>query len=210
MALNRHHGNVSVTRTSILHSGTSGGEPSTGMIPTRVEAEALSVRLLATEGTRLAHVRTAGKVAERLSGLFPPEEHQLLVVSAILHDIGYAPALRQTGFHALDGALYLRDEGFSPRLARLVANHSHAWLTALDKDLHGVQQAFLPEHSLLADALAFVDMHSGTSGEIVDTGDRMTDIGARHNNASLQRRIGMLRASVARINVAIQDPGQHA
>jgi HD superfamily phosphodiesterase len=45
--------------------------------------------------------------------------------AAWLHDIGYASALADSGFHPLDGARYLRDTGFGDRaLWTLVAHHT--------------------------------------------------------------------------------------
>nr|WP_244167179.1 HD domain-containing protein [Micromonospora marina] len=63
--------------------------------------------------------------ARSLSGLVGEDQH-LLVAAAFLHDIGYSPEIRDTGFHALDGARWLRRNGFEPRLAGLVAYHSCA------------------------------------------------------------------------------------
>ena len=42
----------------------------------------------------------------------------------MLHEIGYAPALRQTDFHPLDDALFLRAEGWPNVVCDLVAHHS--------------------------------------------------------------------------------------
>lgn len=57
-------------------------------------------------------------------------------MSAILHDIGYAPRLAATGFHPLDGARFLRDEFHADdRLVRLVANHTFALLEAEERGL---------------------------------------------------------------------------
>jgi hypothetical protein len=64
--------------------------------------------------------------AEELAGAVPPADRELLVVAAWWHDLGYAPDLVQTGFHPIDGALYLAAKGHSPRLCGLVAHHSAA------------------------------------------------------------------------------------
>ncbi len=39
------------------------------------------------------------------------EDQQTLVVAAYLHDIGYAPSLAIEGFHPLDGARFVREQG---------------------------------------------------------------------------------------------------
>ncbi|MFD6855509.1 HD domain-containing protein [Streptomyces diastaticus] len=51
-------------------------------------------------------------------------DRDLLVAAAWLHDIGYAPELRDTGSHPLDGARHLESLGAPARLVRLVAHHS--------------------------------------------------------------------------------------
>lgn len=72
-------------------------------------------------------------VAARAAGLGPALAGNVepLIAGAVLHDVGYAPRLAETGFHPLDGARFLRDEhGADERLVRLVANHSFALLEA--------------------------------------------------------------------------------
>jgi HD superfamily phosphodiesterase len=77
-------------------------------LPPFTEVEALSRELLASEGTRLAHVRTAGFVASRLAVLFDTEEAELLVAAATLHDIGYSQRIAHTSLHHLNGGVFLR------------------------------------------------------------------------------------------------------
>lgn len=62
--------------------------------------------------------------------LFWKDNGKLLIGAALLHDVGYAPDLAVTGFHPLDGALYLRGVGVPDRLVNLVAHHSCAVLEA--------------------------------------------------------------------------------
>src|SRR6266700_8376906 len=74
-----------------------------------------------------------------------------LIAAAYLHDIGYAPSLKKTGFHPLDGACYIRSCGYE-RLASLAAHHFEAGIEA---QLLGHKQeldTFPRECSLLADA----------------------------------------------------------
>ena len=136
------------------------------MIPSRTEALELARQLLADQGNRYRHVRRASEVAERdLAVLFTAEDHRLLVAAAALHDIGYAPAIAHTGFHPVDGGLYLCAHGYSHRLANLVADHSHAELFAPDTATRQLLQPFAREAPMLADALAYADMHSDPNGE---------------------------------------------
>jgi HD superfamily phosphodiesterase len=59
----------------------------------------------------------------------------LLVAAAWLHDVGYAPALRVTGMHSIDGARYLLRQGYPMRLAALVAHHTGARFEAVERHL---------------------------------------------------------------------------
>ena len=102
-----------------------------------------------------------------------PREAQLLVGAATLHDIGYAPQIAHTGFHPLDGALYLRTLGYPPRLVNLVAHHSQAVILAHDHGIDDLETRFPREDSLLADALVYSDMHSSPEGTIIDPQTRL-------------------------------------
>lgn len=181
------------------------GDPSAVPCPTQEEARSLAHALLHDQGTRWVHVETAGSVAARLTHLFDLEEAALLVAAATLHDIGYSARVVRTGFHSLDGALFLRAEGYPERLARLVAHHSWAVLTAPENGVHDLEHQFKREDSLLADALAFSDMHSAPSGEFIEPEARLADIARRHVSPVQAARAGMLRASIARVNSALDD-----
>lgn len=180
------------------------GDPSDPLGPTRQDAQALAHDLLHDHGTRWVHVLTAGSVAAGLAHLFDPDEAGLLVAAATLHDIGYSARVVRTGFHPLDGALFLRSEGYPERLPRLVAHHSWAVLTAPQNGVHDLEDQFPREDSLLADALAYSDMHSAPSGEVIDPEVRLADIARRHANPVQAARADMLRASIARVNDALR------
>lgn len=86
---------------------------------------------------RWAHSQGVAARAHSLAGILG-NDAELLWVAAMLHDIGYTPALAATGFHPLDGARYLRDHTVADeRLVRLVANHSCAVLEAEERGLRG-------------------------------------------------------------------------
>jgi HD domain len=129
---------------------------------------------------RWRHVRgVAGWAGEVSTYLIIHDD--ALVPAAWLHDIGYAPDLVASGFHPLDGARFLRTEGFSDRVAGLVAHHSYA---AVEADLRGLgavlHEEFPREESLTADALCYCDMMTGPDGERVDVVDRLAEIRARY------------------------------
>lgn len=104
-----------------------------------------------------------------------------LVVSAWLHDIGYAPALVETGFHPLDGGRFLRRLGVDERVVCLVAHHSCALIEADERGLRDELQAEFPvEHSDTVDALWYCDMTTGPDGERLSAHDRFNEIRKRY------------------------------
>jgi hypothetical protein len=163
--------------------------------PSIADAQQLARDLLGPEGTRLAHVSTAGVVASRLAVLFDPEVAELLVMAATLHDIGYSPRIAHTGFHPLDGGAFLRAEGYPDRLASLVANHSWAILTADDQQAGDLAEQFPRE--------GYADMHSSPDGRIIPAQVRLADIAARHADRGEQVRAQHLRAAMARVGSAL-------
>ncbi len=179
------------------------------MVPSRTEALDLSHRLLADQGTRYQHVRRASDVAQRdLAVLFTAEDHRLLVAAAAVHDIGYAPEIAHTGFHPVDGGHYLLRQGYSHRLAALVAHHSHADLLAPDASTRLLLQPFEREASLLADALAYADMHSDLSGEPILPERRISDIERRHPSPNARRRTAAQEGAVERVRAALARAGR--
>ena len=79
-------------------------------VPTSVDvrpAAAEAARLLDVDSDRWRHVVGVGERAESIAHTLPAEDRELLISAAWLHDIGYAPALHDTGLHSLDGARYL-------------------------------------------------------------------------------------------------------
>lgn len=72
----------------------------------------------------------------------------LLVQATIPHDIGYSEPALETGFHALDGARYLRSLRLDDLMVNLVAHHSCAAFVgcerALDKALAEFPSGCLP------------------------------------------------------------------
>jgi putative nucleotidyltransferase with HDIG domain len=97
-------------------------------------AKAQAERLIAPLGDRWTHVQAVADKAHGLAAVLSAEDADLLVAAALLHDVGYAPSLNRLGFHAVDGARFLRGLG-QERLARLVAHHSGARFEAEERDL---------------------------------------------------------------------------
>src|ERR1700733_5386217 len=138
---------------------------------------------------RWAHVQGVADTARTLAPILG-KHADLLTTAAILHDIGYAPRLADTGFHPLDGARYLRDvERAEPMLCRLVAHHSCAIIEAEERGLaRQLAREFRPAPRDLADALIYCDMTTGPDGQRIPFGQRLADIRARYGPAGLVTR----------------------
>src|SRR3954452_16475569 len=96
-------------------------------------ARRLAKHLLRKSIERWKHSQGVARRAVELAVTVNPADRRLLIAAAWLHDIGYAPALRQTGFHPLDGALYLRKHKWDQRLVALVAHHSGARFVPVER-----------------------------------------------------------------------------
>jgi hypothetical protein len=137
--------------------------------------------MLAPLGDCWAHSRAVGERARSIGRAFAPQDCAHLIAAAYLHDVGYAPQLRQTGFHAVDGARHLRSLGHE-RLARLVAHHSEARFEARLRGLDRELEEFPREPSMVADALTWCDMTVGSAGEAMTLHERTLDIAVRYGD----------------------------
>lgn len=140
-----------------------------------------SSSLLAPLGNRWLHVQGVVERAYSIEKLFNESEQAYLIASAYLHDIGYAPSLKVTGFHPIDGAYYLKLEG-RDRLASLVAYHSESQFEASIRNLSPELEFFQREHSFLANALTYCDMTTNSIGQQVSIKERLDDIFERYDN----------------------------
>ncbi|MCZ7425882.1 HD domain-containing protein [Micromonospora sp. WMMA1949] len=137
---------------------------------------------------RWTHVQGVAAKAHSLARLVGEDRH-LLVAAAFLHDIGYSPEIRETGFHALDGARWLRRNGFEPRLAGLVAYHSCATYEAAERGLiDALSSEFSREESATSDALWFADMTTGPDGQDLTPQQRLAEIRERYGPEDLVTR----------------------
>ena len=137
---------------------------------------------------RWKHVRAVGLKAERL-GRLVGDDAQLLAAAGWLHDVGYAPAVADTGFHALDGARWLLRQGFPPRLAGLVAHHSCASYEAEERGMKPDLMAEFPfEEPPTSDALWFADMTTGPDGQDLTVEERLAEIRERYGPDDLVTR----------------------
>jgi hypothetical protein len=134
--------------------------------------------------TRWRHVQGVAHRACQIASILPKNEQPYLIAAAYLHDIGYAPELQKTGFHPLDGANYLRNQG-QERLARLVAYHSGAQFEANLRGLASDLTLFPPETSETQDALNYCDMTTSPTGEHISFQERISDILSRYGETDI-------------------------
>ncbi|XVS65782.1 HD domain-containing protein [Actinosynnema sp. CA-299493] len=128
---------------------------------------------------RLQHVCGVARSVRSAAALFG-EDSDLLEAAALLHDIGYSPVVRRTGFHPLDGALYLRDLDMPDRLCALVARHSCAYLEAKLRGLSVELSVWDDEASSLRDALWWADMTTTPDGRPTTVDARLEEIEQRY------------------------------
>jgi hypothetical protein len=142
--------------------------------------ELASEKLAGVLPRRWAHVQGVGRRARVVAPLFSVDDCELLVGAALLHDIGYAPELVNTGFHPLDGARYLRGVGCPDRLVNLVAHHSCATLEAELRRLSDELAEFGDEKTVLRDALWWADMATTPDGAETTVVERVAEIQTRY------------------------------
>ena len=126
------------------------------------------------------HVEAVADKAARLANtLFTGADAEALKAAAWLHDLGYAPDIRDTGFHPLDGAVWLRETSFEDRVSALVAYHTCADIEAEMRGFGNSLKSFPRESSLVADALLYADMTSGPAGQDLSVVARLDEIVSR-------------------------------
>ncbi|MEZ5175159.1 MAG: HD domain-containing protein [Acidimicrobiia bacterium] len=154
-----------------------------GGMELRTWAEAHAGGLLRPLRRRWRHVQAVAEVAREMASGLTPEDADVLVAAAYLHDIGYAPELAVTGFHPLDGARHLRALG-QERLAGLVAHHTRSLHEARFQGLESALADFDDEDSLVSATLAYCDLTTGPSGQRMTPERRLIDIEARYDSGS--------------------------
>jgi putative nucleotidyltransferase with HDIG domain len=156
--------------------------------------------------TRWRHTAAVAARAAELSVTVAATERDLLIAAAWLHDIGYSPALHETGFHALDGALYLERHGWPQRVCSLVAHHSGAWFVARALGLQAALAGFTRELSAVSDALAYADQTVGPNGRRLPIRQRLAEAVARHGSGSAQAQVhGPRRAHLLAVAARVEQ-----
>ncbi len=164
--------------------------------PTRVSsglagwARTIATHFLDVPGLRerrWLHVQAVAAKAERIATALGPDG-PLLVAAAWLHDIGYSPALADSGFHPLDAADFLRSAGLEGPLDALVAHHTGATYEAAERGLSRELARYRDEVGAVRDALWACDLTTGPDGEPVTLAQRLSEITARYGPDHLVTR----------------------
>ena len=151
-------------------------------------ARRLAKKLLRKSSERWEHTRGVAARAAELAGTVDRADRRLLLAAAWLHDIGYAPAIRRTGFHPLDGGLYLREHKWDQRLAALVAHHSGARFVPVERGFAELMAEFDFEETPLSDALCYADQTIGPHGKRMTIEFRINEAITRHGPSSPNAR----------------------
>jgi hypothetical protein len=160
-----------------------GLRPATQYFIEPAAAQELAKSLLAELPRRLRHTLAVANTCADLAdqARVSARTRAIAVGAAYVHDIGYASALKRTGFHPLDGAVYLRDHGW-PLTARLVARHSQARLQAARR---GRSLAEFPHvRGIAQDLLDYADATTGPDGQRMTIDERLAEIATRHGGDS--------------------------
>jgi HD superfamily phosphodiesterase len=174
-------------------------------------AEKHASNLIAPLDNRWLHVQGVVRKARWGAKILREDDRPFLIAAAYLHDIGYAPPLKKTGFHPLDGAYYIRSYGHE-RLASLVAHHFEAGIEAQQLGYKQELATFPREHSLLADVLDYCDCTTGHTGVPVSWEERIREIRDRYSETdvsvqALSEAEPYLTQVVARVQQALSEYG---
>ena len=169
-----------------------------GAQQTVASARRLASTLLRPLPDRWRHTMGVAARAAELADTVPPRDRSILVAAAWLHDIGYSPSIQDSGFHPVDGARFLRREGWPERICGLVAHHSGADFMARATGHEEAILEFAFEGSPVSDALSYADQTVGASGQRLRLEDRLADTLRRHGPGSAQARVYYIRAPYLR------------
>jgi hypothetical protein len=161
------------------------------------------------------HTQGVAKRAAELAVTVPPADRPVLIAAAWLHDIGYASAIQVTGFHPVDGGLYLRSERWDDRVAALVAHHSGARFVHMERGFAALLADFTFEDSAVSDALTYADQTVGPNGRRMTVPYRIAEAITRHgpdspNARARVDRVPYLLAVADRVELRLAESRRQA
>ena len=149
-----------------------------------ISREALKA-ILGDDPDRLAHCVEVAVLAKELgAALFSPADAEQLEIAGLWHDAAYSTKLRITGFHPLDGAIFLAHAGADVRVIDAVLQHGAASVFA--SETPGFR-ALYEELSKATAARDFIEILNVCDMRVGPTGKRTT---VRERTADVQRRYG--------------------
>lgn len=164
--------------------------------------------LFSNDPQRLSHIFGVMDTAKRLGPQLPGDSFSNdLEMAALFHDIGYAPPLRKTGFHPLDGAIFLTRYGAPEQVVDAVIRHSGAETEAMHHPEISSIYSRLPHvnnNSLLVDALTFCDLRTSSGGHRSTLRQRCQDIELRYGSEhavsrNLRKNISVFQSAFDRV-----------
>ena len=161
-------------------------------------AAELAARILEENPQRLHHSAAVAARAQVLAITVPPSEVDTLIAAAWLHDIGYGSRARESGLHPLDGAQYLRGEGWPEDVCALVAHHSGSRFVARILGLDDRLREFEYVEDPLSDVLTVADYTAAPNGTIIAVDERLREKLRRHGPDSLNARTNPERDDYSR------------
>jgi putative nucleotidyltransferase with HDIG domain len=148
----------------------------------------LAGRILEDNPERLQHSTAVAARARALAITVALAAVDTLIAAAWLHDIGYGSGARESGFHPLDGAVYLRGTGWPEGVCALVAHHSGSRFVARVLGLDHRLREFEFIEDPLSDALTVADNTAGPNGTIMAVDERLEEKLRRHGPDSPNAR----------------------
>ena len=130
-------------------------------------------------GDRWVHAQAVGRSAEQLQER-GYDVSDAVIMSAWLHDVGYADGVANTGFHPIDGAEWLRKQAAPDGVVALVAYHSGAQFEAEERGLGDALARFPAPDQEQLDVLTLIDMSTSPAGERVAVNERLAEILVRY------------------------------
>jgi Cof subfamily protein (haloacid dehalogenase superfamily) len=153
--------------------------------------EATMRHLLADRPARIEHVLGVARTARELGPQLGLDRHQQdeLVTAALFHDIGYTEALHITGFHPVDGAVFLAHMGAPDTVVAAVLGHGAAAEDAEQRDILHDLYRDIPWGGPLGDALSFADLRTAPDGSRITLPERILSVEQRYGPDDLVSRI---------------------
>ncbi|MEV7025737.1 HD domain-containing protein [Kitasatospora sp. NPDC093558] len=123
-----------------------------------------------------------------------------VAIAAILHDVGYAASVVDTGQHMIDGARHLSRLGVDPTVCSLVAYHSSSEWEAAELGLSAELATFRRPPSELLDAITYCDLTSGPNGTVLDPVSRLDEVLRRYDaDHVVHRAVSAARPALLRM-----------